>query len=629
MTLVSSSGWLHAVAALAAVVACAPPPRGAVKTVALGKTSGPGVPAPAMPGVNVPAIKVDTVGFPVGWRKVVVFNVPPVGAEVRDAAGQVVLVVDAARVREVGVDEASQDPVWQVDLTSLDTPGRYTIVHGEHASDPFEIAARPYDRALLAGLKSFYFQRTRTALALPYAQWDGDAYTRAAPSHVHGDVGWDLEHYPEKRHRWQLDAGWHDAGNYDMYVPSTAPTAQALLLAYEWDPSRFDDAGLALPESGNGVPDILDEARWGLRWVLSMQEPGGAFRHREAVMTSSPELPADQDLTERWVAGPSTAATAKAVAALAHASRVYAAHDAAFAKTCAAAAKRGWQWLVAQPARVIADGKGATQPLWDDEPGMSDVGARLIAAAEVWRTFRDDAALALATTLMDDPQASAEELWKGAWANLSRWAMWRLATDDRAPKALRATAKARLVDAAAAIRDHVEQDDGYRCASRPEDYYWAHNSNLMEKAHVLAMAARLDPAQAWAKDAARDQLHWVLGRNPNGFSMVTRVGKGPTRLYHMEWGHREPPPPGFLIGGPNAQQMGILAPGAPAKALLWDNPTPLRSGLPAHSLWHWRQTDLWDGGFEPEESWTNGWWAVTEPDILYSAAFVLAVVSAP
>jgi hypothetical protein len=95
----------------------------------------------------------------------------------------------------------------------------------------------------------------------------------------------------------------------------------------------------------------------------------------------------------------------------------------------------------------------------------------------------------------------------------------------------------------------------------------------------------------------------------------------------MEWGSREPPPPGFLIGGPNGQNMGFLAPGAPAKALLWDNPQPLRSGLPAHALWHWRQSDLWDSGFEPEESWVNGWWAVTEPDILYSAAFVLALVS--
>ena len=128
-------------------------------------------------------------------------------------------------------------------------------------------------------------------------------------------------------------------------------------------------------------------------------------------------------------------------------------------------------------------------------------------------------------------------------------------------------------------------------------------------------------------EAARDQWHWVLGRNPNGYSMVTRVGKGPTRLYHEEWGHREPPVPGFLVGGPNAMEAGFLAPGAPAKALLWDNPHKLRSGTPAHGLWHWQQSDLWDGGFEAEESWDIGWWTVIEPDIYYNANFVLAAVA--
>jgi endoglucanase len=612
----------------ALIAACTSAPASSVKTVRLGQDDATGTPAPAMPGQNVPAIKVDTVGFAVGWTKIVVFNVDPTGAVVKNEAGKVVLTVDAKRISDRGLDESSQDPVWQVDLTDLDTPGRYTIEVGDAVSDPFDIARRPYDRALLAGIKSFYFQRTRTALVEPYATWDGDSYTRAKPSHVHGDVGWDLLDYPDKKHKWELEAGWHDAGNYDMYVPSTAPAAQALLLAYEWDPDRFDDKTLNIPESGNGIPDILDETRWGLAWILSMQEPGGAFRHREAVMESSPEVPADQDTTVRWVAGVSSAGTAKAVAVLALASRIYAPHDAAFAQRCEDAARRGWKWLLDHPDRVITDGKGSEQPLWDDEPGNKDVGARFVAAAEVWRTFRDKKALALAEDLFADSDASPEEIWKGAWANVSRHAMWRLATDDKTPAELRKKAKQRLLAAAALVKDQVETVDGYRCAQQPVDYYWASNSNLMEKAHVLAMAARLDPDETWYREAARDQLHWVLGRNPNGFSMVTRVGKGPPRLYHMEWGHREPPPPGFLVGGPNAQEMAALAPGAPAKALLWDNPEPLRSGLPAHALWHWQQSDLWDGHWAAEDSWDNGWWTVIEPDILYSAAFVLAVVSA-
>jgi endoglucanase len=227
---------------------------------------------------------------------------------------------------------------------------------------------------------------------------------------------------------------------------------------------------------------------------------------------------------------------------------------------------------------------------------------------------------------MASPETQPEEFIKGAWANISRWGLGVLAVDEKTPKALRGEARQRILAAAAIIRDQVEKADGYRCASTLEDYYWASNSQLMEKTHILALAGRLDPSQHWYAEAARDQWHWILGRNPNGYSMVTRIGKGPDRIYHMEWGHREPPPPGYLVGGPNGQEAAFLAPGAPAKAILWDNPRPLRSGLPAHTLWHWQETDLWDGGFYPEEDWSQGWWTVVEPDIIYNANLVLAAV---
>ncbi len=617
-----------ATAAIVATAACSAPAKGgaAGKTVRLGGPREAGVAAPAMPGVNVPVIKVDTVGYPTSWRKIAIWNVEPKGAVIKDGAGKTVRAIPANAIVARGIDEASKDPVWQVDLGELPA-GTYTLhSDGGAASDPFVVGDGIYDEALLAGLKSFYFQRTRTALVLPFAAWKGDEYTRAGVSHAHGDVGWDLLDYPDKKRKWKVEAGWHDAGNYDMYVPSTAPTAQALLYAFEWAPDAFDDRSVQIPESGNGVPDVLDETRWGIDWILSMQEPEGAFRHREAVMESSPELPADQDKTERWIAGPSTAATAKAVAVLAQAARVYKPFDAKYAARCEQAARKGWAWLERNPKRVITDGKGATQPLWDDEPENSDVGARFVAAVEMWRSFRDKGALEKARGLLEATETRPEEMIKGAWANISRTGLITLATDEGAPKPLRAEATRRIIAGATLMLAQVEDKDGYRCAQTPADYYWASNSNLMEKVHVLAMAGKLS-GDARFVQAARDQWHWVLGRNPNGYSMVTRVGKGPTRLYHMEWGHKEPPPPGFLIGGPNGQNMSFLAPGAPAKALLWDNPKPLRSGLPAHALWHWQQTDLWDSGFAPEESWNDGWWAVTEPDIYYSANFVLAAVA--
>jgi endoglucanase len=580
----------------------------------------------------IPPVKVNTVGYPTSWRKVAIFTVEPTGLTVRKLGrgrAAAALPAGALQVRDGGLDHASGDHIWQVDFSALRRPGRYQLVCDAGESPPFEVGPDVYQRALLAAQKSFYFQRTRTPLQAPHASWDGRSYLRSRPSHVHDDVGWDLTDYPEKKRRFRLEGGWHDAGNFDIYVPSLAPSAQGLLLAYEWAPERFTDGALELPESGNGAPDLLDEAKWGLRWLLSMQEREGAFRHRESVITgTSPEGPADEDSTVRWVAGVSTAASAKAVAALALAARLYPRWDRAFAEEAAEAARRGWEFLRQHPEQIRADRRGGgAQPLWDDEPAFNDLGARFVAAVEMWRSFRDRGALAFADERLR-VGAETSEFLRGAWANLSRWGLIGLALDAETPDPLRAQARDRLLAVAESLRAQVESD-GYRCASSIDDYYWGHNSNLMEKAHILAVAARLAPDRSGLVEAARDQWHWVLGRNPIGSSMVTGVGRGPTRIYHLEWGTREPPPPGFLIGGPNARDMGFLSPGAPAKALLWDNPRPLRSGLPPHSLWHWRQSDLWDGGFLPEGSYDVGWWTVNEPDILYSANLVLAGVTLP
>ncbi len=576
-----------------------------------------------MPGINVPAIKVNTVGYATNWRKLAIFNVAPQAAVLKDEAGNTVFTFAASDTAFRGVDAASLDPVWQADFTAFKTPGRYFIESAGAKSDVFAIGSGLYREALHGALKHFYFQRCRTGLSLPHAAWNGDEFTRKAPCHVHADVAWDYADYPQKRQKWPVEAGWHDAGNYSQYVASTAPTAQALLTAFERHPQLFNDADGNLPESGNKLPDILDEARWGLRWVLSMQEPAtGAFRARESVYDwdeGKPEL----DRKPHWVAGIGTASTAKAASVLAVAARVYRAWDAPFAARCERASRAAWAFLEQHPERILVDAKGSGQSLWDDSAEYRESGARFLAAVELWRSFRLPAALESAKKLLADPETQPKKFFDGAWADLSRWGLMELALDDKTPVPLREEAKQRLLAAVQGARAQIESHDGYRCASTPGDYYWGHNSNLLEKAHQLAIALQLDPSRSWLREALRDQWHWILGRNPNGYSMVTRIGKGPERLYHTEWGNVKGPVPGYLLGGPNASEMGFLAPGAPAKALLWDNPAPLRSGLPAHSLWHSEQSDLWDGGFVAERETAPGWWAVTEPDIYYNANLVL------
>jgi endoglucanase len=389
-------------------------------------------PAPAMPGKNVPAIKVNTLGYPWNWEKMAVFNVKPEKgkAVVKHADGKTALVLgEASAIRDMGKDEASKDPVWQVSFPILTTPGKYYIESKGVKSDLFQIGGvdeQLYAPVLKAALKHFYFQRCRCALTETYAAWEGSLYTRATACHAHEGIAWDYAHYPQKKKRWKPDAGWHDAGNYEMYVPSTAPTCQALLTAFERHPGLFKDGQLNLPESGNKVPDILDEAAWGLRWILSLQQEDGGVRHREAVFDWSQEGPADKEMKDHWIAGVGTASTGKACAVFAQAARVYAPHDKAFADKCRKAALKSWKFLKAHPERITVDGKGSGQPLWDDGAEYKkETGSRLAAAVEMWRTFQDKDALAEARQWLRDPDSQLTES-MGSWVNLSRVGLYGL-----------------------------------------------------------------------------------------------------------------------------------------------------------------------------------------------------------
>ena len=139
--------------------------------------------------------------------------------------------------------------------------------------------------------------------------------------------------------------GWFDAGDLNKYVPYLEATLFDLLWAYELNPRAFGD-DTNIPESGNGVPDLLDEVKWELDWLLKMQDADGGFFNRVAGRsynngTGSPS----GDTQPRFYTAKTTWATADASASLAHAARVYSRFDKAFpgyADRLGDAARRAW-----------------------------------------------------------------------------------------------------------------------------------------------------------------------------------------------------------------------------------------------------------------------------------------------
>ena len=156
--------------------------------------------------------------------------------------------------------------------------------------------------------------------------------------------------------RVDVSGGWWDAGDFGRYVPSAATTIMSLLYAYRFNPTAFADRTLVIPESGNGVPDLLDEIRWELTWLLKMQRNDGAVYHKAATRQYAPGM-ADRDPNPALLYDVSTQATAQFAGALAEASIVYRTIDPAFG---ARPLKRAIQHRIENPvSKLILQGKFA------------------------------------------------------------------------------------------------------------------------------------------------------------------------------------------------------------------------------------------------------------------------------
>ena len=153
------------------------------------------------------------------------------------------------------------------------------------------------------------------------------------------------------RGRLDVSGGWHDAGDCDKYMwYATSNAILFMLRAFEEDPRSFPDGLLRIPESGNGVSDLLDEVRWELDFLLKMQLPDGSVLSRvHAEGPASGSAPPSADQSPRYYHDPTVDSAAVFAGSCAVASRVFAAAgQTPYAATLKTAALRAWSWLQGQ-----------------------------------------------------------------------------------------------------------------------------------------------------------------------------------------------------------------------------------------------------------------------------------------
>lgn len=501
-----------------------------------------------------PHIKVNQVGYFPASEKVGILGgwVGTLGPMNIDASHFTVIEAQSGTTVLTGVPELkalnekfSGENVYYLNFSALQQPGSYHLnVPGFGRSYTFQIGEDIYQSVYLKTARALYHQRCGTSMdvkhvhdakyARPACHVESDAFFHdnlqdaEAASLYRGEV---IGAYNEA---W---GGWHDAGDYNKYVTNASAPVQRIITAFELYPEKFKDADLNIPESGNGVPDILDELKWELDWLLKMQDPvdGGVYFKISAANfgldSNLPHLLTNQ----RYYVYKTTHSTAAFAAMMAGASRVYLSYFPESANLYLMAAQKAWAFLQAHPETVPADSKfnpsGIYTGPYPDKFGDKD--ERAWAAAELFKTTGQSvyqaAYLALRNTQDLPLSLMGYDAALGNFFDAHPFATWAYATANHAatdPTAKQAAKQAFLQFADRRIANF--ESFPYRASLQAVEAYVGFGSyGVSTKYSFQLLQAYYLSGNTQYKDYALKNLDTQLGLNPLNKSFITGVGANP------------------------------------------------------------------------------------------------------
>ena len=530
-------------------------------------------------------IRLNQVGFlPDGAKRAVIAapQTEPMRWQLVDSSA---VVLAEGMTTVFGNDPVSGDHVHRLDFSHFSGEGDgFRIRSGPAVSHPFTIGDDAYGRLKYDALSYFYHNRSGVPIEARYAGgrlWARPAGHSRDTATCRSDLDPHGNRWPGCDYTLDLTGGWYDAGDHGKYVVNGGIAVWTLLNVYERKQAldkdmAYVDGSMPIPEAGNGINDLLDEARVELEFLLSMQAPSGAtarvpvgiernrkdlpftaidasgMAHHKIAAENGTSLGTAPHLSnERRVLYPvSTAATLNLAATAAQCARVWRDVDAAFAERCLAAATRAYAAAKRNPAvYFIADFSGSG--LYGDSK-LSD--EFFWAAAELFVTTGHGDYYA---DLQESPHFAAPLKRAPAWPRVAPLGLVSLALvpNDLDPGDL-ASVRRTIIAAARRFRAEREQS-GYYIPYATDEYPWGSNSNILNRAFMLGLAYDFT-GDAGYRNAVIDALDYILGRNPLDRSYVSGYGERPMQHPHHRFWARAvdrnlpPPAPGALSGGPNS-----------------------------------------------------------------------------
>lgn len=445
------------------------------------------------------------------------------------------------------------------DFSSFVSEGSFVLhVPGVGDSYEFEIKNKVLQPVAVGSLKAFYYQRFSIPLLSAYAgKWHRPESSSHKEVLIHPSAA------TVKRPAGLVissQRGWIDAGDYNKYMVNSGISTATLLNAYEDFASYYDTLHTNIPESGNNLPDILDEALWNLRWMLTMQDPydGGVYHKCTNANFDGMVMPHEAK-TARYVVQKSTAATLNFIAVTAIGARVFekfAKQLPGLADSCRNAAYRAWIWAKKNPA-VIYDQEKMNQQ-FDPDVNTGGYGDEQLADEFLW------AGAELLVTTGNPTYIEGVNFEPDAANPVPSWSDVRLlgyytiinhvSRIGARYQPLAETLKKRILAEVARMVSGVAASRYQTVMGLSEkDFVWGSNAVAANQGILLVQAYRLTKDKKYL-NAALSNLDYLLGRNATGYSYVTGFGKKtPMHIHHRpsQADGIEEPVPGLLAGGPN------------------------------------------------------------------------------
>lgn len=524
----------------------------------------------------------------------------------------------------------SGDKGWWFDFSTVTTPGSYYIydVVRNVGSSRFEIGNNVYNEVLKQAVRMFFYQRINFAKQTPYvdAKWADGACFGGANQDYAARSRWDKTNAATAR---DVHGGWMDAGDYNKYVTFAMGPLCNMLETYRMHPLYFAD-NYNIPESGNGIPDILDEVKWEVDWLMLMQDASGTNGLFLKVGTDNfnSVSPPSGDNNPRYYVPECTSSTLTGSAVFALAGTVYRSLGIPAMTTYG-------NGLITRAVNAWARAKTTTsnfnifQTTCDDQNIKSGDADQSIAvqkdmvataAAYLFEATGGSEYKNCFDTMYLKSQPCALSWWGPYYSYVQR-ALLRYTVLPGATTAVVNNIRSRKAsqNGVLSITDYNNQTDLYRSYMPDAQYHWgSHEVKSNAGLHNLDFITfAVNPAQASLYiEVADSYLHWFHGVNPMGKVMLSNMyayggDSCVNEFYHSWFGNGTVwdnvftslygPPPGYLVGGPN-KDFSIPTITPPA-------------GQPPQKAY---------------KEWNTGWngvanensWEITEPAIYYQAAYI-------